>query len=103
MAYRWIQFCYDDDHTNSDFCFHYGTYDVLYGYYVYDYKKGGAPDMGEFNIMFAFVMVVSLLFSFVLQNLVIINNGMIYYTMQNGESGTAVNSEIDLIGAESED
>lgn len=54
------------------------------------------------SIMISMVFVVSTLVSYILNNLVLINQGMIYYShIENGESSISHDS-IDLIGTDSE-
>lgn len=60
------------------------------------------PDLASTSIMFAATMLLSYILSFILQNLIIINNGMIYYTMKDSYGEYKSKSEIDLIGTDSE-
>ncbi|MFM9988524.1 hypothetical protein [Flavobacterium sp.] len=54
------------------------------------------------SVMISIVMVVSTIISFILNNLILINQGMIYYShIEGAEGNTAINS-IDLIGTDSE-
>lgn len=54
------------------------------------------------SVMMSIVMALSIVVSFVLNNLLLINQGLIYYShIENAESSVS-NSAIDLIGTESE-
>lgn len=53
------------------------------------------------SLIFGGIMSLSIILSFLFQNLLLINNGMIYYTMQENSESVHVKSEIDLIGTDS--
>ena len=63
---------------------------------------GGLPETGGFAVATGITFALSFLVTYALQNLLILNNGMIYYTMQEVNHSHNTKSEIDLIGKESE-
>lgn len=65
-------------------------------------SSGGLPETAGFAIAMGITMAVSILVTYFLHNLIILNNGMIYYTMQETNNSHSSKSEIDLIGTESE-
>jgi hypothetical protein len=65
-------------------------------------SSSNMPETTGFAIAMGITVAISLLVSYFLQNLLILNNGMIYYTMQEANHSHFSKSEIDLIGTESE-
>ena len=66
--------------------------------------QSGAKDdaFSTISILLSIIMVVSTIVSFILNNLLIINQGLIYYShIENSESSIS-NDSIDLIGTDSE-
>lgn len=62
----------------------------------------GAEESAALLVIMGISYAISFLVQFVLNNLIILSNGMIYYTMQEVNHSYNSKSEIDLIGAESE-
>lgn len=56
-------------------------------------------DKNGFSSMMGIIMVLSIIVSYLLQNLIILCNGMVYYTMQEANQSPHIRSEIDLIGS----
>ncbi|MEW5676013.1 hypothetical protein ABGT15_06830 [Flavobacterium enshiense] len=55
-----------------------------------------------FMIMFGVTMTLSILMNFVLQNFILVNQGIIYYSVREENENNTQKSEIDLIGTPSE-
>ena len=69
---------------------------------ISDTNATNADRFSGISVMISIVMVVSTIVSFILNNLLLINQGMIYYShIEGSESNTTTNS-IDLIGTDSE-
>ncbi len=66
-------------------------------------KSGSQEDaFSTLSVMISIVMVVSTIVSYILNNLLLINQGMVYYShIENGESSIC-NASIDMIGTDSE-
>jgi hypothetical protein len=66
-------------------------------------KSGAREDaFSTMSILMSVIMVISTIFGYILNNLLLINQGMIYYShIENTESSIS-NDSIDLIGTESE-
>lgn len=65
----------------------------------------GKPDAEGFSffiIMMGLMMVLSLLLNFILQNLLLVNQGIIYYSLREENENNTPKSEMDLIGTQSE-
>ena len=54
------------------------------------------------SILFSIIMVLSVLFNYTLQNLILINQGIIFYSITDEIENISIKSDIDLIGSESE-
>tara|TARA_R110000823_G_scaffold95500_6_gene208503 strand:- start:560 stop:1363 length:804 start_codon:yes stop_codon:yes gene_type:complete len=54
------------------------------------------------TIMMTIAMIVSILFNYMLQNLILINQGIIYYSSKEEKENNVINNDIDLIGTDSE-
>ena len=54
------------------------------------------------GVLFAAIMVFSILLSYVFNNIVLINQGLIYYGLQEENENNSTKSEIDLIGSDFE-
>lgn len=54
------------------------------------------------TIIMIAVMIVSLIANYILNNLIIVNQGLIYYTLQEQNENISAKNSIDLIGSESE-
>jgi hypothetical protein len=66
--------------------------------------KSGSQEnaFSTLSVMISIVMVVSTIVSYILNNLLLINQGMVYYShIENGESSIC-NASIDMIGTDSE-
>lgn len=59
-------------------------------------------DLSFFGIMMLITIILSVLLSFVLTNLTIINQGIIYYSSLENQQNTTLHSDIDQIGTDSE-
>lgn len=55
-------------------------------------------NLSFFMIMMLLTMLLSLLLNFILQNLILINQGIIYYSLREENENNTPKSEIDLIG-----
>ena len=58
--------------------------------------------MSTFSIAMTFVMVVSTVVSYIFQNLQLINQGLIYYSLREANEENTTHSAIDLIGTDGE-
>lgn len=54
------------------------------------------------TIMMTIAMIVSILFNYTLQNLIFINQGIIYYSSKEELENNVIKNDIDLIGSEGE-
>jgi hypothetical protein len=54
------------------------------------------------TIMMTIAMIASILFNYMLQNLILINQGIIYYSSKEELENNAIKNDIDLIGNDSE-
>jgi predicted membrane protein len=54
------------------------------------------------GILMAVIMVLSVLFSYVFNNFILINQGLIYYSLQEEKENNSTKSQIDLIGTDLE-
>lgn len=54
------------------------------------------------SILFSLIMVLSIIFNYTLQNLVFINQGIIFYSITDEIENISIKSDIDLIGTDSE-
>lgn len=57
---------------------------------------------GGINVFTVILMIVNVLISYTLVNLILITQGMIYYSNEEEKGNNSLHSEIDLIGGESE-
>ena len=55
-----------------------------------------------FMIMMGVTMVLSLLLNFIFQNFILVNQGIMYYSIREENENNTPKSEIDLIGTQSE-
>lgn len=55
-----------------------------------------------FSIMMVLFMCLAMLFSYILNNLLVVNNGIIYYSLREQNENKTTLSDIDLIGTDSE-
>ena len=69
------------------------------------------PELNESNahetfgfimIFVTILMVISILFNYTLQNLILINQGIIYYSIKEADENISVNNEIESIGSNEE-
>lgn len=58
--------------------------------------------MSFFMIMMLLVFVISTLLNFFMQNVLLVNHGVIYYSLREESENNSPKSEIDLIGTQSE-
>ncbi len=66
-----------------------------------DVQSQGSPSaetFSVFGIMMVIVMCISILASFILNNLLIVNSGIIYYSLKDQNEDISILSDIDLIG-----
>ncbi len=54
------------------------------------------------GVLFAVIMVFSILLNYVFNNFIIINQGLIYYSLQEEKENNSTKSQIDLIGTDLE-
>jgi len=54
------------------------------------------------GIIIAVIMVLSILLSYIFNNFVVINQGLIYYGLQEENENNSTKSQIDLIGTDLE-
>lgn len=54
------------------------------------------------GIVFAIIMVFSILLSYIFNNFILINQGLIYYSLQEEKENNSTKSQIDLIGSDIE-
>jgi hypothetical protein len=54
------------------------------------------------GLVFAVVMVFSVMLSYIFNNFILINQGLIYYSLQEEQENTSTKSQIDLIGTDLE-
>ncbi|MNG04164.1 hypothetical protein D3C84_872770 [compost metagenome] len=59
-------------------------------------------NLSAMGILMAIVMVLSILLSYFFNNFLIINQGLIYYSLREENENNTPKSQIDLIGSESE-
>lgn len=53
-----------------------------------------------FTIILSIIMIISILVSYILQNIILINQGIIYYSSLEEVNNVSSNTEIDLIGTD---
>jgi hypothetical protein len=66
-----------------------------------DVHSQGNPDadtLSFFGVMMVIVMCISILASFILNNILIVNSGIIYYSLKDQNEDISILSDIDLIG-----
>ena len=70
-----------------------------------DVQSSGSPEadsLSFFGIMMVVVMCISILASFILNNIMVVNSGIIYYSLRDENENISVLSDIDLIGTDEE-
>ncbi|WP_333693740.1 hypothetical protein [Flavobacterium sp.] len=68
-------------------------------------ENGDAPNgdtFSLFTIIMVIVMCISILISYIMNNLLVVNSGIVYYTIQEEIEGNSTLNDIDLIGSQSE-
>lgn len=66
-------------------------------------NQGSQEDTLSFiSILFVVIMCISLLFTYIINNLLVVNNGIIYYSLREENENKTTLSGIDLIGTDSE-
>ena len=68
-------------------------------------QDNNAPNVEALSfmmIMMTIAMTLSILFNYTLQNLILINQGIIYYSSKEEIENNTIKNDIDLIGADSE-
>jgi hypothetical protein len=60
----------------------------------------GTDTTSTVSIMMTMVMVFSLLMSYILNNLLLVNQGLVYYSRQEFDENKSADFSIDLIGSE---
>lgn len=63
-------------------------------------NPGSTEGLATFGIMMAIVMVITILMSYVLNNLMLINQGLVYYSRKENDENISSQDSIDLIGRE---
>lgn len=61
-----------------------------------------AESFSVFGIIMVITMCISILASFILNNLLVVNSGIIYYSLKDQNEDISILSDIDLIGKEDE-
>lgn len=62
----------------------------------------GREQLSFFMLMMVLTMILSLLMNFIFQNFILVNQGIIYYSLREENENNTPKSEIDLIGTYSE-
>lgn len=66
-------------------------------------KVNGVPEGLSFMmLMVSLLMIVSIILNYTLQNLILINQGIIYYSIKEESENVSIINDIDLIGSDSE-
>ena len=65
-------------------------------------KQVAIETLSFMTIMMTIAMIVSILFNYTLQNLIFINQGIIYYSSKEEMENNVIKNDIDLIGSDSE-
>lgn len=63
-------------------------------------NPGSTEGLATFGIMMAIVMVISILMSYILNNLMLINQGLAHYSRRENDENISSQDSIDLIGRE---
>jgi len=63
-------------------------------------NPGSSEGLGTFGIMMAIVMVISILMSYILNNLMLVNQGLAHYSRRENDENISSQDSIDLIGRE---
>ena len=65
-------------------------------------RNGSEPEdaLSTVKILFTIVMVVSILMSYILNNLLLVNQGLVYYSRRENDENISSKDSIDLIGSE---
>lgn len=58
--------------------------------------------MESMSYVVAIIMVISILLSFICNNFLLVNQGLIYYSLHENDESNAIKNDIDLIGTDSE-
>lgn len=65
-------------------------------------QENPEDSLSVLTLMMSIVMIVSILFNYTMQNIILINQGLIYYSVTESEENISVNREIDAIGQNEE-
>jgi hypothetical protein len=67
-------------------------------------ENQGSPEesLSFFSVMMVVFMCLAMLFSYILNNLLVVNNGIIYYSLREQNENRNTINDIDLIGTDSE-
>ena len=66
-------------------------------------KVNGVPEgLSLIMVLISVLMIVSILLNYTLQNLILINQGIIYYSIKEESENVSIKNDIDLIGSDSE-
>lgn len=63
-------------------------------------NPGSTEGLATFGIMMAIVMVITILMSYILNNLMLVNQGLVYYSRKENDENISSQDSIDLIGRE---
>lgn len=63
-------------------------------------NPGSTDGLATFGIMMAIVIVISILMSYILNNLMLINQGLVHYSRRENDENINAQDSIDLIGRE---
>jgi uncharacterized membrane protein len=61
-----------------------------------------AENFSTLGILMAIIMVLSVLLSYIFNNFIVINQGLIYYSLHEDTQNYTTNNQIDLIGTDVE-
>jgi hypothetical protein len=63
-------------------------------------NPGSTEGLATFGIMMAIIMVITILMSYILNNLMLINQGLAHYSRRENDENIIAQDSIDLIGRE---
>ena len=67
-----------------------------------DFANGGDNSLSSLAIVFSIILVFSVLLGYTFNNIIFINQGLIYYSLREENEQNTTKSQIDLIGTDSE-
>lgn len=69
------------------------------GLFISEKSTHDLGDTEGFKLLFTVIMILSTLVSFIMNNIMIINQGLIYYSIREQKEGIQSNTDIDTIGS----